>query len=292
MSAMRESFIKRVAAIHDISGVGHASLKAIIPVMSTMGIEVNPLPTAVLSSDTNGTAPYSFVDLTDTMEEYIRCWKTLEMRFDCIYSGFLGSPAQAHIVSRFIHDFGGPDTLVVVDPVIGDDGVIYRSVAPEMVGEMKQLIAHAHLITPNFTEASLLLGKPYRRQIDTPTLKDWLHRLAEMGPEVVIITSVPDGEERTAVAALDTATGKTWKLSCRYIPAAYPGTGDIFTSVVTGSMMQGDSLPVALDRAVQFVSQCILASYGYKYPPLQGVLLEKELPLLRTPVHVSGYEEI
>lgn len=289
---MRDPFMKRVAAIHDISGVGRSSLKAIMPVMSTMGIEVNPLPTAVLSSDTNGTAPYSFVDLTDTMEEYIRCWKALEMRFDCIYSGFLGSPAQAHIVSRFIQDFSQPDTLVVVDPVIGDDGVIYRSVAPEMVSEMKQLVRRARLITPNFTEAALLLGEPYRDRIDTPTLREWLRRLAELGPEVAVITSVPDGEGRTAVAAFDTATGKMWKLSCRYIPAAYPGTGDIFTSVVTGSLMQGDSLPVALDRAVQFVNQCILASYGYKYPPIQGVLLEKELPLLRTPVHVSGYEEL
>lgn len=290
--AMRDPFMKRVAAIHDISGVGRSSLKAIIPVMSTMGIEVNPLPTAVLSSDTNGTAPYSFVDLTDTMEEYIRCWKAIGMSFDCIYSGFLGSPAQAHIVGRFIRDFSRTDTLVVVDPVIGDDGVIYRSVRPEMVREMRHLVANAHMITPNFTEAALLLDCPYRREIDRRALKEWLHRLAEMGPEVVVITSVPDGPGRTAVAALDTVTGKTWKIGCRYIPAAYPGTGDLFTSVLTGSLMQGDSLPVALDRAVQFVSQCILASYGYKYPQREGVLLEKELPLLRVPVHVSGYEEI
>ena len=290
--AVRGPFMKRVAAIHDISGVGRSALKAIIPVMSTMGIEVNPLPTAVLSSDTNGTAPYSFVDLTDTMAEYIRCWKAIDMSFDCIYSGFLGSPAQVCILEDFIRDFSRTDTFVVVDPVLGDDGAIYRSVAPEMVREMRCLAARAHMITPNFTEAALLLGEPCREQIDTPTLKIWLRRLAELGPEVVVITSVPDGEAHTAVAALDTATGKAWKLSSRYIPAAYPGTGDIFTSVVTGSLMQGDSLPVALDRAVQFVGQCILVSSGYGYPEREGVLLEKELPLLRVPVRVRGYEEL
>lgn len=291
---MRDPFIKRVAAVHDISGVGRSSLKAIIPVLSTMGIEVNPLPTAVLSSDTNGTAPYSFVDLTDTMEAYIRCWKALGMRFDCIYTGFLGSPAQVEVVEGFIADFRQEDTLVVVDPVMADDGAIYRSVSPEMVDGMKRLVPHAQLITPNFTEAALLLDEPYRDQLEPAALKEWLYRLAAMGPEVVVITSAPTpGEEKkTAVAAFDRLRDKAWKLTCRYIPAAYPGTGDIFTSVVTGSLMQGDSLPVALDRAVQFVSQCILSSYGYAYPVREGVLLERELGLLRAPVQVSGYEEL
>lgn len=289
---MHGTCVKRVAAIHDISGVGRSALKAVIPVLSAMGIEVNPLPTAVLSSDTNGTAPYSFVDLTDAMGEYIRCWKALDLSFDCIYSGFLGSLAQVHIMEHFIRDFSRADTLVVVDPVMGDDGVIYRSVAPEMVQEMRRLVAGAHVITPNFTEAAMLLGEPFREQINTPMLKEWLRRLTELGPELAIITSVPDGAGRTAVAALDANTGKVWKLSGRHIPASYPGTGDIFTSVVTGSLMQGDSVPVALDRAMQFVGQCILTSYGYGYPQREGVLLERELPLLRAPVHVSDYEEL
>ena len=291
---MRDPFMKRVAAVHDISGVGRSSLKAIIPVLSTMGIEVNPLPTAVLSSDTNGTAPYSFVDLTDTMEEYIRCWKAIGMRFDCIYTGFLGSPAQVQIVEAFLSDFGREDTMTVVDPVMADDGTIYRSVSPEMVGEMKRLVTHAQVITPNFTEAALLLGEPYREQLEPAQLREWLQRLAELGPEVVVITSVPEQGEpkRTSVAALDRLHDKAWKIGCRYIPAAYPGTGDIFTSVVTGSLMQGDSIPVALDRAVQFVHQCILSSYGYSYPEREGVLLERELGLLRVPMRVSEYEEL
>lgn len=289
---MRDPFRTRVAAIHDISGVGHSALKAVMPVLSAMGIEVNPLPTAVLSSDTNGDAPYSFVDLTDTMADYIRCWKALGMRFDCIYSGFLGSPRQARIVEDFIAAFGGSDTLVVVDPVLGDDGEIYRSVAPDMVAEMRRLVARAHMITPNFTEAALLLGEPCREQITPSALKGWLNRLADLGPEMVLITSVPDGEASMAVAALDRGTGKAWKLSSRYVPVSYPGTGDIFTSVVTGGLLTGDRLPLALERAVHFVSQCIQVSCGYDYPQREGVLLERELPLLRLPVQMSRCEEL
>ncbi|MFR8010237.1 MAG: pyridoxamine kinase [Clostridia bacterium] len=289
---MCDPFRTRVAAIHDISGVGHSALKAVMPVLSAMGIEVNPLPTAVLSSDTNGDAPYSFVDLTDTMAEYIRCWKALGMRFDCIYSGFLGSPRQVRIVEDFIAAFGDSDTLVVVDPVLGDDGEIYRSVAPDMVAEMRRLVARAHMITPNFTEAALLLGEPCRDQITPSALKGWLNRLADLGPEMILITSVPDGEASMAVAALDRGTGKAWKLSSRYIPVSYPGTGDIFTSVVTGGLLTGDRLPLALERAVHFVSQCIQVSCGYDYPQREGVLLERELPLLRQPVQISRCEEL
>ncbi len=287
---MGDRFRQRVAAIHDISGVGHSALKAVMPVLSAMGIEVNPLPTAVLSSDTNGDAPYSFVDLTDTMEAYIRCWKALEMRFDCIYSGFLGSPRQVRIVEDFIAAFGDSDTLVVVDPVLGDDGEIYRSVEPEMVGEMRRLVSRAQIITPNFTEAALLLGERCRSEIEMPELRDWLLRLTEMGPKAVIITSVPDGAEHIAVAAMDSASRRAWKFSSRRIHASYPGTGDIFTSVVTGGLMQGNGLPEAIGRAVEFVGRCIRDSSAYVYPEREGVLLERELPLLREPVRSVRFE--
>ncbi len=284
--------ISRVAAINDLSGFGRSSLAVIIPVLSTMGIQVCSVPTAVLSTHTGDFKGYSFVDLTDSMESFIAHWVQLKLEFDAIYSGFLGSPRQVEIISRFIDDFAQKDTLVVVDPVMGDDGRLYDTMDQEMVRQMKNLISKADLITPNITEASLLLAEPFPQSVNERELKNWLLRLAEMGPDIVIITGVPDPikNKHTMVMAYNKADGRFWKVSCVYIPANFPGTGDIFTSVIVGSLLQGDSLPVAIDRAVQFITAAIRASYGFNYPLREGVLLERVLGNLNMPVIANTYE--
>ena len=287
--------IKKVAAIHDLSGFGRSSLTAIIPTLSAMGIQVCPLPTAILSNHTSGFDSYSYVDLTDTMGDFIEKWKELDLKFDCIYSGFLGSTKQINIISDFIDHFSTEDNFVVVDPVMGDDGSLYSSFTDAIIPEMRRLVAKADVITPNFTEACYLIGeKEVPETISMELAKDWMRRLSDMGPDTVIITSVPDikNDKNTSVLAYDRKGDTFWKVACQYIPAAYPGTGDAFASVVIGSLLQKDSLPVALDRATQFISQCIKASYGYDYPKRNGVLLEKELDILKMPVLISGYEMI
>lgn len=287
--------IKKVAAIHDLSGFGRASLTAIIPTLSAMGVQVCPLPTAILSNHTGGFEKYSYVDLTDSMDEYIQMWKDLNLHFDCIYTGFLGSTRQIDIVSDFIDWFGTGDNLVVVDPVMGDNGDLYSSFQQDIVPQMKRLVAKADLITPNFTEAAFLLDqKSAPQSLTDAQAKEWLRALAQLGPQIVVITSAPDTDlpQNTNVLAYDKQDNTFWKVGCRYIPAEYPGTGDAFTSVMIGSLLQGDSLPVALDRATQFISQCIKASYGFNYPKRNGVLLEKELGILKMPVVISGYEMI
>lgn len=284
--------VKRVAAIHDLSGFGRSSLTAIIPVLSTMGVQVCPVPTAILSNHTGEFESYSFVDLTDSMEEYIKQWKNLNLEFDCIYSGFLGSVKQIEIVSDFIDYFRRKDNLIVIDPVMGDDGKLYGTMNENMISQMKKLINKADIITPNFTEAAFLLNKPYIKYIEDEEIKQWAIELSDMGPETVIITSVPDSKDNmdTSVIAFDRTNNVFWKVSCRYIPAFYPGTGDTFTSVIIGSLLQGDSLPIALDRGVQFITQCIKASYGFNYPKREGVLLEKVLDILKMPVVIGSYE--
>jgi pyridoxine kinase len=286
--------VKRVAAIHDLSGFGRASLTAIMPILSTMGVQVCPMPTAVLSSHTGGFTGYSFVDLTDTMKEYKNHWKQLNIDFDCIYSGFLGSTKQIDIISEFIDDFDTEDNIVVVDPVMGDNGKLYDTMDEEMIRHMKKLVCKADIITPNFTEAVYLLDKKYDLDVSEEEIKEWLIELSHMGPSIVIITSVPEFKtnKNTSVIAYDRKTNKFWKVSCKYIPAHFPGTGDCFTSVIVGSLLQGDSLPIALDRGVQFITACIRASYGFDYPRKEGVLLEKVLPNLNMPVMVSSYELI
>jgi len=284
--------VSRVAAIHDLSGFGRTSLSVVIPILSTMGIQVCSLPTAVLSTHTGGFKNYSFVDLTDTMDEYIQHWYKLGIDFDCIYSGFLGSPRQINIISKFIDDFSSDNTLVAVDPVMGDNGKLYNTMSSEMIGKMRGLIKKADIITPNFTEATYLLKEPYNLNINECEMKNWLVRLSDMGPKVVIITSAPDFNlnKNTNVLAYNREDGRFWKVGCVYIPAQFPGTGDAFTSVIVGSILRGDSLPIALDRGVQFITAAIRASYGYKYPEREGILLEKVLENLKMPVIVSSYE--
>ncbi|WP_186430592.1 pyridoxamine kinase [Clostridium sp. BSD9I1] len=287
-----EKHIKRVAAIHDMSGFGKTSLTAIIPILSTMRIQVCPLPTAILSTHTGGFDNYTFVDLTDTMEAYIKHWKDLNLEFDSIYSGFLGSNRQIEIVEGFIDKFKKQDTLVVVDPVLADNGELYSTMNDEMVKNMRQLIKKAQIITPNFTEMALLLDKEYNRNISTEELKLWLKELSDMGPEVVIGTSMPEDKDEkfTSVIAYDKRHDKYWKVSCAFIPAHYPGTGDIFSSVIVGSLLNGESIPVAIDRAVQFVNSAIKASYGFDYPEREGVLLENVLNNLNMPVYMNSYQ--
>lgn len=284
--------VKKVAAIHDLSGFGRASLTAIIPILSSMGVQVCPLPTAILSNHTGGFENFSFVDFTDHMQEYIDQWKALNLDFDCIYSGFLGSERQIQIVSDFIDDFSTPDNMVVVDPVLGDNGALYSTMTDELVSGMRKLVAKADIITPNFTEVSFLLGEPYEEKTTDEKMKKWLKRLSDMGPEIVVATSVPDqGEGKdTNVVAYDRSCDTYWKIQCRYIPASYPGTGDAYTSVMIGSLLDGDSLPIALDKGVQFITQAIKASYGFDYPNREGVLLEKVLEILKMPVVLGGYE--
>ena len=284
--------VSRVAAIHDLSGFGRNSLSVVIPVLSTMGIQVCPVPTAVLSTHTGDFEGYSFVDMTDSMEKFIAHWKRLGLEFDCLYSGFLGSPRQADIIAQFIDDFSANSPLVVVDPVLADNGKLYDTMDNQMVEKMKKLIKKADLVTPNFTEAALLLDEEYDLDISEKEIKDWLVRLSDKGPRVVIITSVPVSHEskNTSVIAYNREDGRFWKVGCVYIPAHFPGTGDIFTSVLTGSLLQGDSLPLALDRGVQFITAAIRASYGYKYPEREGVLLERVLGNLHIPVLASSYE--
>lgn len=289
-----ENIISQVAAIHDLSGIGRCSLTVVIPILSTMGIQVCPLPTAILSSQTEGFTDYKFIDLTDHMEEYIAHWKSLDLNFDCIYSGFLGSERQISTVSNFIDSFRKPGQIVVVDPVLGDQGELYKVLGQEMIEKMRELVEHADIITPNFTEAAFLLDESYRDTIEMEELKSWILRLTELGPKTVVITSVPewDGNNKTSVVAYNSDQKKFWKVGCDYIPTKYPGTGDIFTSVLTGSLLQKDSLSIAVDRAVQFVTMAIRSTFGHQSPAREGVLIEKVLPILREPFTYSNYQMI
>jgi pyridoxine kinase len=298
--------VPRVAAIHDLSGIGRTSLTAVIPIFSALGIQVCPLPTAVLSSQTSGVDDFCFVDLTGPMRDFLGHWKRLGLRFDAAYSGFLGSPAQAEIVADCFTHCLGEGALAVVDPVLGDNGLLDPTMTPEMVESLRWLAGRADCITPNFTEAAMLLAKPmpesalqrpdnrgFRLFAQEGEVKDWLRALAQMGPKLSVITSVPlPGRHKggSAVMAYDSGQRRFWKVDCEYIPAFYPGTGDAFTSVLTACLLLGENLPLAMERAAQFVALAIRVTFGHALPAREGVLIERVLGTLHAPLLTSSYE--
>ena len=284
--------IKKVAAINDLSGFGRASLCSIIPTLSSMGVQVCPVPTAIMSTHSGDFENYTFCDMTEEIPAYIAHWEELGLTFDCIYSGFLGSPRQAELVKEICQKFKTDDTLVVIDPVMGDNGELYSSISEEMIPAMRKLIKEADIIVPNYTEAAMLLGREEKEDITKEEMRGWLRSLSDLGPDTVLITSAPDTErpDMVGIVAYERHTGNYWKVTSRCLDDYYPGTGDVFASVLIGSLLRGESLPGAIDWAAQFVSQCIKASSGYDYERRDGVQLERVLPLLRGEHLISGYE--
>ena len=289
---MHEIPLQRVAAIHDLSGFGRASLTVVIPILASMGVQTCPLPTAVLSSQTSGVEGFTFHDLTAEMGPMLDHWQRMGLSFDAVYSGFLGNPLQLEIAARCIGHFLKPGGFALVDPVLGDNGRLYSNLDATMVYEMQKLIHRADVITPNLTELFYLLDKPYQTEISDDELKFYLRELSDKGPEVVIITSVPvaDNPHMTSVYAYNRSGNRYWKVTCPYLPAHYPGTGDTFSSVLVGAFLQGDSLPVALERAVRFVTLGIRVTYGYDTRHSDGVLLERTLPALQDRCAIGEYE--
>ena len=280
--------MKKIAAIHDLSGYGRASLTVAIPVLSAMGCQVCPLPTAVLSAHSEYPG-FRSLDLTDHMQPIIDHWRELGLRFDALYSGYLASGRQLDIVERFFVEFGREDNFVVVDPVMGDRGVLYPGMDAGMEEGMRRLCGRAKVVTPNLTEAAFLLGREVcgarGAGVSVREAEEWCVELAGMGPEYSIVTSAPAEEPgRIATLAYDRREGKLWRVCCEELPASYPGTGDAFASAVTGGLLRGETLPEAVARAVYFIHEGIRETMACEHDPLDGMHQEKVLHCLAEPV--------
>lgn len=274
-------FTPRVAAIHDMSGFGRCSLTTALPVLSAMGAQCCPLPTAFLSTHTGGFEGFTFLDMTDEMPRVAAHWRALGLDFQAIYSGFLGSERQISIVEDFIRDFRRADTLVVVDPVMGDHGQVYQTYTPAMCAGMARLAERADVITPNLTEAALLLGIPYEA---LPTgergCREIVERLSLDGRRSVVLTGASTAEELTGAMCCDARTGRTEAVQTRRVPREFHGTGDVFASVLTGALVRGAALPDAARQAVEFVRACAERTAAQDLPMREGVDFEPLLGLL------------
>ena len=274
-------FTPRVAAIHDMSGFGRCSLTIVLPVLSAMGIQCCPLPTAFLSTHTSGFQGFTFLDMTDEMSRVAAHWKALDLDFQAIYSGFLGSGRQIGIVEGFLRDFRKADTLVVVDPVMGDHGRVYQTYTPAMCAGMARLAERADVITPNLTEAALMLGVPYEAlPAGEAGCREIVERLSLGGRRSVVLTGASLSEELTGAMCYDAGTGRTEAVQTRRVPREFLGTGDMFASVLTGALVRGAALTDAAAQAVEFVRACAERTAAQDLPMREGVDFEPLLGLL------------
>lgn len=281
---------KKVAAIHDLSGLGRCSLTVIIPVLSAMGVQVCPVPTAVLSAHT-GYSEFVIRDLTDFIKPALEHYKKLGTDFDCIYTGFLASSEQIDHCLEFLSSY--PEALKVVDPVMGDGGKAYPTYTREMCSRMSELVAVADIITPNLTEASILLGEEYPTSpMRSSEVKSWLVRLSKQGAKIVVITSVNLADGGMSTIGYDKENNSFWKIRNDYVPANYSGTGDMFTSVLIGSLLKGDSLPIAMNRATAFTELTVKTTYSYQTPRTDGLMLESQLPWLTSYQELGDYTNL
>ncbi|MDU1307010.1 MAG: pyridoxamine kinase [Clostridium perfringens] len=271
--------MNKIAAIHDISCYGRAALATIIPILSSMGNQVCPLPTAVLSTHTDGFGKPAIRDLSDFIYETKDHWKRLNLNFQCIYSGYLADPNQVKFVERFIEDFKEENTLVVIDPVMADNGKLYDGMSEKMIEEMRTLIKSADIITPNITEASFLLGKEYKESLNEDEIKEYLVGLGDLGPKISIITSVTSsrGNEYIDTVLYDREEKMFYTYSNKRINAFYCGTGDAFASLLIGWILRGESIEKALEKSCNFIAEAIEYSEKFDYPPNEGILLESLL---------------
>ena len=275
----------RVAAIHDMSGFGRCSLTVAIPILSAMGIQCCPLPTAFLSTHTGGFEGFTFLDMTDELPKVAAHWKSLGLEFQAVYSGFLGSERQIAIVEDFLREFRGADTAAVIDPVMGDHGEVYQTYTPAMCAGMARLAELADVITPNLTEAALLLGVPYDAlPAGEAGCREVVERLSLDGRRSVVLTGASTAPELTGAMCFDARTGRTEAVQTRRVPQEFHGTGDVFASVLTGALVQGASLPDAARQAVDFVRACAERTARAGIPMREGVEFEPLLRLLTPPV--------
>lgn len=279
------SIAPHVAAVHDLSGMGRCSLGVVLPVLSAMGCWCSPLPTAYLSANTifPPSEHFVFQDLTGEMEGSLGHWEELKVSFDALYSGFVGSERQIGVVADFFRRFRGEGTLVLVDPVMGDWGKPYRTYTPAMCEQMKSLALPADVITPNLTEAAILLDEPYESVPQAEAgLRLWAERLSLNGRRSVIITGVRSAPGQVGAVCFDRDTGKTSLSAAHEEPAQFPGTGDLFASVALGALLRGESLEQAASLAVDFVARCARYTLELGTPTAHGVQFESLLDLLHS----------
>ena len=268
---------KKIAVINDFSGFGRCSIAVELPLISHLGIQCCPLPTAIFSNHT-GFSSYFFDDYTARMGAYMDEWEKLGLEFSGILTGFLGSKAQIALVERFLKTFQTAKTRVVIDPVMGDYGRPYATYTTELCQEMKKLVRHAHILTPNLTEACILTDTPYREKCSEKELLDMARKLCDQGPEQVVLTGISRGSFLENYC-YDRAHGPA-VVRVKRISPQRSGTGDVFSAIVAAGTVQGVEFRKSVKTAADFIRRCLVRSSELDIPTTDGVCFEEVIGTL------------
>ena len=270
---------KKIAVINDFSGFGRCSIAVALPILSVMKVQCCPLPTSIFSNHT-GFPSYFFEDYTSRMIPYMQEWKKLDLHFNGICSGFLGSKEQIEIVKKFFKEFKTEETQIIVDPVMGDYGKPYPTYTQEMCDEMKKLVEYADILTPNVTEACVLTDTPYKEKWKIEEIQEMAEKIHKVGPKKIAITGIAQGgfianfcyEEGQQPKVLRTHKEGTQR----------SGTGDIFASIIAADAVNGVPFCRSVKKASEFIKKCIIRSQELDIPLTDGVCFEEVLGKLKT----------
>lgn len=296
---LRSNRMKKIALIHDLSGFGKCSLTAAIPVISVMGIQACPFPTAVLSSQT-GFSSFYCDDYTDRMDRMLQEWIKLEEQFDGVFSGFLGSPEQIEKVIEFLKYFKQKSTCYLADPVMGDSGRCIKSFSEELLSGMKKLVSYADIATPNLTELCLLTGENYDEIIKHSQEEQYIDYLVQIvkklfdqnkeindaasEKQAIIVTGIIREKDQqkwigNLLISKDNMEQVFYQETC-YTEKGFSGTGDLFASVICGGVVRGMDIKDALELAIQFLQPAIEDATKENIESNHGVNFENYLKIL------------
>lgn len=270
--------MKKIAVINDLSGFGRCSLTAAIPIISVMGIECCPMPTAILSNQT-GYDSFFCDDYTDKIPCFISEWKKLNVHFDAILTGYLGNYKQVEKIIEFLDEFKSPDTLFFCDPVMADDGEVYQTYDEKLCSEIKKLAMFSDIITPNLTELCILTATEYKEvlQKSTDEIAQIAKTLLSKTLKTVVVTGV---HQKDMILNIIVTKAEHHVVGGRAVGGSYSGTGDIFSSVVCGKLLSGQSSFEAVKTAVDFLSKSIESSYKNNTDQNSGVDFQKYLGMI------------
>lgn len=273
----------KIAVINDLSGMGRCSLTASIPILNAIGHQVYPVPTAILSNQT-GYEKFSFFDFTDFMDEYIENWKNLGVKFDCIYSGFLSNEKQTEKILYLKENCGTEDTLLIVDPVMGDGGKLYSTFDKLLCDKVKILAKRADVVTPNFTEACLIADVNFNdfcNKLNDDNFYQSFYGLAQKVADVtesaVVITGIERDEGLHYVYNFILSDNGKFFTKNRMYGGHYSGTGDIMASIVAGELCKGKKLHESVRIAADFLEIAVKDAFHHSINKNDGVNFEKFL---------------
>ena len=270
---------KKTLCIQDMSCIGRCSLTVISPVLSAKGIQCVPMPTAVLSTHYGGFGQVAQCDLTKFCFDSLEHFKNIGVNFDCVLSGFIANAQQAQLVKQAFSY--AKDAVKICDPVMADNGKLYSSITNDVVQAVKQLCADSQIITPNTTEAAILLEKDYTQQLVAQCeVEDMALQLVHRYGCSVVITGAKLDDGRVVCCVAPKGTNQPQLVQCNYIPVHFPGTGDLFVATMTAFILNGSNLAAAVEKACRFVEICVKNTWTEGTDTRHGVDVELNLKYL------------